>query len=90
MPFLFVFFWDTYDLNVEVLTIVSEVSKAVFFSFYPFLFFHFGSFISTIIYSNSIILSSASVTLLLDPSRMFLISVIAFITDYFLFILGPF
>ena len=49
MPFLFVFFfWDTYDLNVEAFNIV-------------FSFLLSASFISTILSSTSLILSSASV-----------------------------
>ena len=37
ISFLFVvFFWDTYDSNVEVFNIVPEVSEVVFISFYYF------------------------------------------------------
>ena len=39
MPFLFVFFWDTYDLNVGAFNIVLEVSEVVLISFNSFLFF---------------------------------------------------
>ena len=70
--FLFVFFfWDSYDSNVGAFNIVPEVSEAVLISFNSF--FLFASFISTILSSTSLILSSASVMLLLVPSRVFLI-----------------
>ena len=60
MPFLFVFFfWDSYDLNVGVFNIVPEVSEVVLISFQSVFFS--GSFISTILSSTSLILSSASV-----------------------------
>ena len=77
MTFLFVFFfWDSYDSNVGAFDIVPEVSEVVFISFDSFFFFFLSaSFISTILYSTSLILSSASVILLLVPSRVLLISV---------------
>ena len=76
MAFLFVFFfWDSYDSNVGVFDIVPEVSEVVLISFNSF--FLYVSFISTILPSTSLILSSASVILLLVPSRVLLISVIA-------------
>ena len=61
------------------------------FLYFFFIFFISVSFISTIIYSTSLILSSASVILLLVPSRMFLISLFRFSLsiDSFLFLLGP-
>ena len=78
MAFLFVFhFWDSYDLNVGVFDIVSEVSEVVLISFNSFFFS--ALFISTILSSTSLILSSASVILLLVPSRVLLISVIALV-----------
>ena len=75
MAFLFViFFWDSYDSNVGVFNIVPEISEVVLISF--------NSFISTILSSTSLILYSASVILLLVPSRVLLISVIAlFVID---------
>ena len=39
MVFLFVFFWDSYDLNAEAFNIVSEVSEIVFISLNSFFFF---------------------------------------------------
>ena len=76
MAFLFVFFfWDCYDSNVGVFDIIPEVSELVLISFNYFCLF--ASFISTILSSPSLILSSASVILLLVPSRVLLISVIA-------------
>ena len=72
MPFLFVFFfWDTYNSNVGVFNIDPEVSEVVLISFNSF--FLSASFISTILSSTSLILSSASVILLLFPSRVVLI-----------------
>ena len=89
MVFLFVFFfWDSYDLNVGAFNIVPEVSEIVLISFNSFFFFPL-CFIY-FYHSTSLILSSVSVILLLVPSRVLLISVIAlFIIDYFLFLLGP-
>ena len=81
MAFLFViFFWDSYDSNVGVFNIVPEISEVVLISFDSF--FLSGPFISTILSSTSFILSSASCILLLVPSRVLLISVIAlFVID---------
>jgi len=39
MVFLFVFFWDSYDLNVGAFNTVLEVSEFVLISFNSFLFF---------------------------------------------------
>ena len=73
MPFLFVFFfWDSYDSNVGGFNIVPEVSEVVLISFNSFFFS--ASFISTILSSTSLILFSASVILLLVPSRVLLVS----------------
>ena len=51
MPFPFVFFWDSYDLNVGVFSIVSEVSEVVLISFNSFfsfphcyIYFHHSTF----------------------------------------------
>ena len=78
MVFLFVFFfWDSYDSNVGTFNIVPDVSEIVLIFFNSFFFVLFSlsvSFISTIQSSTSLILSSASVILLLVPSRVFLIS----------------
>ena len=46
MAFLFVFFWDSYDLNVGSFNIVLEVSEVVLISFNSFFFFLSASFIS--------------------------------------------
>ena len=76
MAFLFVFFfWDSYDLNVGAFHIVPEVPEVVLISFDSFFFS--VSFISTVLSSTSLSLSSASVILLLVPSRVFLILFIA-------------
>ena len=91
MVFLFVFFfWDSYNSNVGTFNVVLEVSEIVLISFNLFFFFLSDSSISTILSSTSLILSSASVSLLFVPSRVVLISFIALYTDSFLFLLGPF
>ena len=80
MAFLFVFFfWDSSDSNVGVFNIVPVVYEVVFIYFNSFFFSFFlsDSFISTILSSTSLILSSASVILLLVPSRVFFISFIS-------------
>ena len=83
MVFLFVFFfWDSYDSNVVAFNIVLEVSEIVLISFNSFFFSLSVSFIYTILSSTSLILSSASVILLLVPSRVFLISFIALFIIY--------
>ena len=82
-------FWDSYDLNVGAFNTVLEVSEIVLISLIRFSFFLSDSFISTILSSTSVILSSASVSLLFVPSRVVLISFIALYTDSFLFLLGP-
>ena len=59
MVFLFVFFfWDSYDSNVGAFNIVPEVSEIVLIPFNSVFFFS-NSFISTILSSTSLILSSA-------------------------------
>ena len=67
-PFVF-FLWDAYDSNVGAFKIVPEVSEVVLISFNSF--FLSTSFIYTILSSTSLILSSASVILLLVPTRVF-------------------
>ena len=61
-------------MNVGAFNIVSEVSEVVLISFNSF--FLSVAFVSTILSSTSLILSSASVILLLVPSRVFLISLL--------------
>ena len=74
MVFLFVFFfWDSYDSNVGAFNIVPEIPEIVSFLLIRFSFFLSVSFISTMLSSTSLILSSVSVILLLVPSRVFLI-----------------
>ena len=77
IPFLFLFFfWDPYNLNVGAFGIVPEVSETVLSSIHylNFILF-FRSYFHHFIFS-SLIHYSASDTLLLIPSRVFLISVI--------------
>ena len=71
MAFLFVFFWDSYDSYVGAFYIVPEVPEVVLISFDSFSFFLSASFISSILSSTSLILSSVSVILLLVHSRVF-------------------
>jgi len=91
MAFLFVFFfWDSYDSNVGAFDIVPEVCEAVLISFNTF--FLSALFTSTILSSTLLTLSSASVILLLVPSRVLLISaIVLFFIDllFFLILLGP-
>ena len=87
MAFLFVFFfWDTYVSNVGALKIVPEVFEIVVFLFTFFFYFLLFFLLCFLYFHHSIfhliILSFASVILLLAPSRAFLISVISlFIND---------
>ena len=81
MDFLFVFFfWDSYDSNVGAFNIVPEVSEFVLIPFNYF--FLSASFISTILSSTSLIISSASIILRLVPSRVFFISFIGLFIVY--------
>jgi len=60
MVFLFLFFfWNPCDLNVVAFNIVLEVSEIVLIFLIHFSFILSDSFISTILSSNSLILSSA-------------------------------
>ena len=86
-PFLFLlFFWDPYNLIVGEFNVVPEVSETVLSSFHYFFFIllcssYFHSFIL-----RSLICFSASVILLLIPSREYLISfILLFIIVCFLF-----
>ena len=85
--FFVFFFWDSYDSNVGAFNIVPEVSEAVLISFNSF--FLSASFISTTLSSNALI--SASVILLLVPSRVLLTQLFHYslLIDSFLFRLGP-
>ena len=83
MVFLFVFFfWESYDSTVGAFNIVPEVSEIVLILLIHFSFFLSDSFISTILSSVSLILSSASTILLFVASRVFLISFIALFIIY--------
>ena len=70
MVFLFVIFWDAYDSNVGV-TLSQRSLRLSSFLLIRFSFFLPDSFISTILSSTSLILSSASVILLFVPCRVF-------------------
>ena len=90
IPFLSVFFWDSYDLNVGAFNLVPVVSEVVIISFL-FSFFLSASFISTILSSTSLVQSSASVILLSVPSGCFLSHLLHYslLIDSSLFFLGP-
>ena len=80
------FFWDPYNSNVGAFNVVSEVSETVLNSFHSFSLFCSVVVISTILSSRSLIRSSASVILVLIPSRKFLISfIVLFVTVCLLF-----
>ena len=67
---------DTFDLNVGAFNIMPEISEAVLISFYSFFFFHTASFISPFhLPAHLSFLLPYSVTLLLVPYGVFLISV---------------
>ena len=71
-PFLFLFFfWDPYNSNVSVFNIIPEVSETVLDCFQFFSLICSVVVICTILSSRSLIHSSASVILLLIPSRGF-------------------
>ena len=93
MVFLFVFiFWDSYYSNVGVFNNFLDVSEIVLISFNSFSFsFLSDSFISTILFSTSLILSSASVILLFVASRVFLSHLLHYslYIGSFLVLLGP-
>ena len=81
IPFHFLFFfWDPYNSNVGAFDIVQEVSETIPSSFHSFSLFCSSEVISTILSSSSLIHSSASDIVLLIPSRVFLISVIVFVS----------
>ena len=83
-PFFLFCIWDPYNLNVHL--ILSQRSlrlSSVLFNL--FTLFCTSEVISTILSSRSMIHSSALDILLLIPSRVFLISVIAFFVSVCLF-----
>ena len=84
IPFLFLFFfWDPYNLNVDVLNVVPALSETVLISFllfFPFFLFHFNYFHYSIFQLTYP--SFCLRYLLLVPFSIFLISIIVlFIAD---------
>ena len=76
-PFRFLFFfWDLYNSNIGVFSVVPEVSEIVFNSFHSFCF---------ILLLGSYFHHSASVILLLIPSSVVFISVIVLFISVYLF-----
>ena len=70
--FLFFFFlWDPYNSNVGAFNIVPKVSEVILNYFHSFHFVRSLAVISIVLSSSSLFLSSASVILLLVPSRVF-------------------
>ena len=85
LSFVF-FFWDPYHLNVGAFNVVPEVSETVSILFILFSLLCSAVVFSTILSYRSLIRSSASVILLLIPSREFFISfIVFFIIVYLLF-----
>ena len=83
--FLFLFFWDPYNSKAGVFDIVPEVCETIPIYFHSFYFIlPFRSYF-TILSSSSLIHSSASDTLLLIPSRVFLVSIIVLFVSICLF-----
>ena len=90
MVFLFVFFfWDSYNLNVGVFS--KRSLRFSSFLLIRYSFFFSDSFISTILFSNSLILSSAcySTICCLQSVSDLIYWVIHYILTLFLFLLGP-
>ena len=91
-PFLFLFFfWDPYNSNVGVFHVVQRSLRLSSILFILFSLFCSAVVISTLLSSTSLIRSSASVILLLIPSRQFLISFIVLFSLFVcsLVLLGP-
>ena len=79
-PFLFLFFfWDPYNLNAGAFNVVPGSLRLSSFLFILFSLFFSSTVISTILSSSSFICSSASVSLLLIPSGVFLKNIYLFI-----------
>ena len=88
IPFLFLFFfWDPYTSNVGVFDNVPRFLRLSSVLFILFTLFCSSEVVSTILYSSSRICSSASVILLLIPSRVFLIfsNCVVCLYSFFLF-----
>jgi len=84
--FVFLFFFcDPYNSNIVAFVIVPEVSETILSFFHSFYFVLLLEVISTILSSSSLIRSSASNSLLLIASRVFLISVIVLFVSVCLF-----
>ena len=92
MAFLFVFFfWDSYDLNVGVLTLSQRSLRLSSFLLILFSFFLSASFISTILSSTSFILLLPQLFYCWFPPECFLSHLLHYslYIDSFLFLLGP-
>ena len=86
-PFFF-FLWEACNSNVGVFNIVPKVSEAILNSFHPFSFIVcFSSYFQHSIF-QLIVHSSASIILLLVPSRILLISVIVLFISVCLFFIS--
>ena len=86
IPFLFLFFfWDPYTSNVGVFDNVPRFLRLSSVLFILFTLFCSSEVVSTILYSSSLIPSSASDILLMIPSRVFLISKIVLLVSVCLF-----
>ena len=92
MVFLFVFlFWNSMIQMLGHLILSWRSLRLSSFLLIRFYFFLSDSFISTILSSTSLILSSASIILLFVASRVFLSHLLHYslYIDSFLFLLGP-
>ena len=84
IPFLFLFFWDPYNSNVDAFDIVPECLILSSVLSILFTLFCSSELISTILSSSLLFHSSASDILLLIPSGVFLISVIVLFVSMFI------
>ena len=76
MPFPFVFFWDPCNSKCWVLNVVPEVSETILITFDSFLLYGVLLQLFPPVYFPAHLSFSASVTLLLVPSSLLLLSAI--------------
>ena len=81
-------FWNPYTEMLVCLMLSERSLKLSLFLFILFSFFCLASVISIILFSSSLICSSASLNLLLFPSSVFLILVIIFFSSVWFFFIS--
>ena len=87
-PLLSLFFWDIYNVNVGEFNVVLRYLKLSSFIYILFYLFCYAAVISTNLSSSTVVCSSASFTLLLISSSIFLVSVaVLFISVFPLYLL---